>query len=115
MASLGEGKFRVKTIDTAHLRIKYFFGYAYSYGKGKGKEKFYHKTDVSAIPEWIQTRVIGRMEEENLVPKGWINSVVLNDYEKGGFIVQHQPRVYFRPFESFYLCFEIFGSHSLIG
>ena len=30
------------------------------------------------------------MEENKIVPKGWINSVVVNDYESGGFIVQHQ-------------------------
>ena len=30
------------------------------------------------------------MEDEKIVPPGWINSVVINDYEEGGFIVQHQ-------------------------
>lgn len=84
------GKFRIKTIDTAHLRIKYFFGYGYSYGEGRGREKFYSQRDISPIPDWIKTDIIKRMEDVHLVPPGWINSVVINDYESGGFIVSHQ-------------------------
>ena len=84
------GKFRIKTVDAAHLRMKYFFGFGYSYGNGKGREKFYNPKDVSPIPDWIREDIISKMEEAKLVPSGWINSVVVNDYESGGFIVQHQ-------------------------
>ena len=70
--------------------MKYFFGFGYSYGNGKGREKFYNPKDVSPIPDWIREDIISKMEEAKLVPSGWINSVVVNDYESGGFIVQHQ-------------------------
>ena len=100
----GKGKFRVKSIgtylvfdrkltkpsDISRLRMKYFFGHGYDYGGGKGSEKFFNPKDISPIPEWIYEKIIKKMEKTGIVDKNWINSVVINDYEPGGFIVQHQ-------------------------
>lgn len=70
--------------------MKYFFGYGYEYGGGKGSEKFFNPKDISPIPDWIYKNIIEKMEKAGIVEKNWINSVVINDYEPGGFIVQHQ-------------------------
>ncbi|CAG5111818.1 Oidioi.mRNA.OKI2018_I69.chr2.g6090.t1.cds [Oikopleura dioica] len=95
----GKGKFRVKSIDISRLRMKYFFGHGYDYGGGKGSEKFFNPKDISPIPEWIYESIIEKMEKTGIVDKNWINSVVINDYEPGGFIVQHQdpPHLFERP------------------
>ncbi|CBY32944.1 unnamed protein product [Oikopleura dioica] len=95
----GKGKFRVKSIDISRLRMKYFFGYGYEYGGGKGSEKFFNPKDISPIPDWIYKNIIEKMEKAGIVEKNWINSVVINDYEPGGFIVQHQdpPHLFQRP------------------
>merc|ERR1719217_1735959 len=54
---------------------------------------------VDPIPSWILHKLIRRIEERGFVPKGWINSAVINDYSHGGMIVSHvdPPQLFARP------------------
>jgi len=89
-----EGAFKEKTVDRAPLRVKYFFGEGYTYGKqlvqrGPGGEKLYPRGEVDEIPQWIHDMVISRLIKARIVPKGFIDSAVINDYQPGGCIVSH--------------------------
>ena len=86
--------FKRCTVDTAPLRNKYFFGEGYTYGnqlerKGPGMEQLYPKGFVDPIPEWIITLVVKPLERAGVIPKNFVNSVVVNDYLAGGCIVSH--------------------------
>ncbi|EDO40086.1 predicted protein [Nematostella vectensis] len=88
------GVYKDRTVDRAPLRVKYFFGEGYTYGKqleerGPGSERLYARGDVDDIPEWIYELVISRLEKAGIVPKDFINSAVINDYQPGGCIVSH--------------------------
>ncbi|XP_066929908.1 RNA demethylase ALKBH5-like [Clytia hemisphaerica] len=88
------GLYKQKTYDRAPLRNKYFFGEGYTYGKqmehkGPGQERLHVKGDVDEIPKWIQKHIVQKVYEEKLVPDGWINSAVVNEYFPGGCIVSH--------------------------
>ena len=88
------GLYKQKTYDRAPLRNKYFFGEGYTYGKqmnhrGPGQERLHAKGEVDEIPKWIQKHVIQKVYDEKLVPEGFINSAVVNEYFPGGCIVSH--------------------------
>ena len=88
------GLYKQKTYDRAPLRNKYFFGEGYTYGKqmehkGPGQERLHIKGEVDEIPKWIQKHVIQKVYDEKLVPEGFINSAVVNEYFPGGCIVSH--------------------------
>lgn len=88
------GEYKPRTVDRAPLRVKYFFGEGYTYGKqlaekGPGRERLYAKGEVDAIPEWIDELVISRLVKAGIVPKGFVDSAVINDYQPGGCIVSH--------------------------
>lgn len=102
-----QGLYKTHTVDSAPLRMKYFFGEGYTYGtqmrhKGPGQEKLYEKGEIDPIPDWIYKLVVKRLEEEKLIPKNWITSAVINDYRPGGCIVSHvDPRhIFDRPIVS---------------
>ena len=89
-----DGKYKEHTVDRAPLRNKYFFGEGYTYGaqlakRGPGQERLYPHGGVDDIPEWIFDLVVARLEKAEIVPKGFINSAVINDYLPGGCIVSH--------------------------
>ncbi|XP_029652273.1 RNA demethylase ALKBH5-like [Octopus sinensis] len=108
VVSLGKkGYYRDHTIDRAPLRIKYFFGEGYTYGsqlhrRGPGMERLYPKGEVDDIPDWIHELVIKPLREAGVVPDGFINSAVINDYLPGGCIVSHvdPPHIFDRPIVS---------------
>ncbi|XP_064625020.1 RNA demethylase ALKBH5-like [Lineus longissimus] len=88
------GAYKEHTVDTAPLRNKYFFGEGYTYGsqlskKGPGQERLYPKGEVDEIPDWIEEMVIKPVVEAKIVPEGFFNSAVINDYQPGGCIVSH--------------------------
>ena len=88
------GYYLPKTFDSAPLRNKYFFGEGYTYGKqmeqrGPGQERLYKEGEVDKIPKWIQKHVIRKLYDDKVVPEGFINSVVINEYFPGGCIVSH--------------------------
>ena len=88
------GLYKQKTYDRAPLRNKYFFGEGYTYGKqmehkGPGQERLHLKGEVDEIPKWIHKHVIQKVYDEKLVPEGFINSAVVNEYFPGGCIVSH--------------------------
>ena len=88
------GLYKQKTYDKAPLRNKYFFGEGYTYGKqmeqkGPGQERLHKKGDVDEIPNWIKKHVIQKIYDKKIVPEGWINSAVINEYFPGGCIVSH--------------------------
>ncbi|XP_052820452.1 RNA demethylase ALKBH5-like [Mya arenaria] len=98
------GVYKEHTVDRAPLRYKYFFGEGYTYGsqlekKGPGMERLYPKGEVDDIPQWINDLVIKPIENAGLVPKGFVNSAVINDYMPGGCIVSHidPPHIFDRP------------------
>ena len=87
-------EYRAFTVDRAPLRVKYFFGEGYTYGKqldekGPGRERLYAKGEVDAIPDWINVLVISRLVKAGIVPEGFVDSAVINDYQPGGCIVSH--------------------------
>lgn len=89
-----------RTVDHTPSRSKYFFGYGYTYGRGmRGREELLPHGSVAAIPDWIRSCVIAPLEMRGIVPFGWIDSVVLNDYRTGSSIVGHvdPPRLFARP------------------
>ena len=100
-------EFKVKTVDRAPLRNKYFFGEGYTYGsqlskRGPGQERLHPKGDVDGIPDWIHELVIQPIVKAKIVPEGFINSAVINDYMPGGCIVSHidPPHIFDRPITS---------------
>ena len=100
-------EFKPKTVDRAPLRNKYFFGEGYTYGsqlakKGPGQERLHARGSVDDIPEWIQRLVVDPIVKAKIVPDGFINSAVINDYLPGGCIVSHidPPHIFDRPIVS---------------
>ncbi|XP_068607242.1 RNA demethylase ALKBH5 [Brachionichthys hirsutus] len=88
------GLYREHTVDRAPLRNKYFFGEGYTYGsqlekRGPGQERLYRKGEVDDIPSWVHELVIKRLVSDGVVPEGFVNSAVINDYQPGGCIVSH--------------------------
>ena len=105
--SANEGVYKSRTVDRAPLRVKYFFGEGYTYGKqlaerGPGQERLFPRGEVDEIPEWIFELVVSRLEKAGIVPKGFVNSAVINDYQPGGCIVSHidPPHIFDRPIVS---------------
>ncbi|XP_059835650.1 RNA demethylase ALKBH5 [Hemitrygon akajei] len=89
-----KGIYRDHTVDRAPLRNKYFFGEGYTYGsqlekRGPGQERLYPKGDVDDIPEWVHDLVIKKLVDHRIIPEGFVNSAVINDYQPGGCIVSH--------------------------
>ncbi|CAI5680956.1 RNA demethylase ALKBH5 [Oreochromis niloticus] len=88
------GLYREHTVDRAPLRNKYFFGEGYTYGaqlekRGPGQERLYRKGEVDEIPSWVYELVINRLVTNGVIPEGFVNSAVINDYQPGGCIVSH--------------------------
>ncbi len=88
------GYYKSRTVDRAPLRTKYFFGEGYIYGKqmserGPGQEKLFPVGEVDEIPSWIQKLVVRPLVKAGIVPKDYVDSVVINDYMPGGCIVSH--------------------------
>lgn len=82
------------TVDRAPLRNKYFFGEGYTYGaqlakRGPGMERLYPKGECDPIPDWVQKEVVQPLVDSQIIPDGFINSCVINDYMPGGCIVSH--------------------------
>lgn len=76
------------------IPFRYFFGEGYTYGsqlarKGPGMERLYRKGEVDSIPSWVTRLVINPLVRSGLIPDGFINSAVINDYRPGGCIVSH--------------------------
>jgi len=91
------------TIDVTPLRTKYFFGNGYTYGRGmRGREELLPLGSVDPIPTWLWNLVIEPLENRGIVPRGWVDSVVMNDYRAGSQIVAHvdPPRLFSRPIVS---------------
>ncbi|KAG8433343.1 hypothetical protein GDO86_017574 [Hymenochirus boettgeri] len=89
-----KGLYRDHTVDRAPLRNKYFFGEGYTYGsqlqrRGPGQERLYPKGEVDEIPGWVHDLVIRRLVENGVIPEGFVDSAVINDYQPGGCIVSH--------------------------
>ncbi|XP_062967158.1 RNA demethylase ALKBH5 isoform X2 [Cynocephalus volans] len=89
-----KGLYNEHTVDRAPLRNKYFFGEGYTYGaqlqkRGPGQERLYPPGDVDEIPEWVHQLVIQKLVEHRVIPEGFVNSAVINDYQPGGCIVSH--------------------------
>ena len=102
-----QGVYKKKTLDTAPLRNKYFFGEGYTYGsqmskKGPGMERLHPKGEVDPIPKWIFDLVVDPLVKANIIPEGFVNSAVINDYLPGGCIVSHidPPHIFERPIVS---------------
>lgn len=94
VAQAEAGHFREHTVDRAPLRNKYFFGEGYTYGsqlekRGPGQERLYRKGEVDDIPGWVHELVIKRLVSSGVIPEGFVNSAVINDYQPGGCIVSH--------------------------
>ncbi|KAF4074904.1 hypothetical protein AMELA_G00228580 [Ameiurus melas] len=88
------GVYREHTVDRAPLRNKYFFGEGYTYGaqlekRGPGQERLYPKGEVDEIPAWVHELVIEPLVARGIIPEGFVNSAVINDYQPGGCIVSH--------------------------
>ena len=102
-----QGVYKKKTLDTAPLRNKYFFGEGYTYGsqmakKGPGMERLHSKGEVDPIPKWIFDLVVEPLVKVGIIPEGFVNSAVINDYMPGGCIVSHidPPHIFDRPIVS---------------
>ncbi|XP_020773081.1 RNA demethylase ALKBH5 [Boleophthalmus pectinirostris] len=94
VANAEAGLYREHTVDRAPLRNKYFFGEGYTYGaqlekRGPGQERLYQKGQVDDIPQWVHELVIKRLVSSGVIPEGFVNSAVINDYQPGGCIVSH--------------------------
>ena len=50
--------------------------------------------DVDEIPEWVHQLVIQKLVEHRVIPEGFVNSAVINDYQPGGCIVSHVDRIH---------------------
>lgn len=88
------------TVDYTPCRTKYFFGSGYTYGRGlRGREELLPLGSVGPIPDWLQHLVIAPLVHSRIIPHGWVDSVVMNDYRAGSSIVAHvdPPRLFARP------------------
>jgi len=54
---------------------------------------------VDDVPKWIYRLVVDRLVDAKVVPKGFVNCAVINDYQPGGCIVSHidPPHIFDRP------------------
>ena len=57
--------------------------------RGAGNEKLFPKGQVDEIPQWIFDLVVEPVVKAGIVPQGFINCAVINDYQPGGCIVSH--------------------------
>ncbi|XP_029109691.1 RNA demethylase ALKBH5-like [Scleropages formosus] len=94
VAKAEKGLYREHTVDRAPLRNKYFFGEGYTYGsqlerRGPGQERLYSKGEVDDIPDWVHELVVKKLVANDIIPEGFVNSAVINDYQPGGCIVSH--------------------------
>ena len=104
VAQSARGELCEKTVDRTALRTKYFFGYGYTYGVqcSGGPECVYPDGMVDPIPAWAARELIAPLRRAGVLPGGaegngeggaeadvWVNSVVVNDYRKDGFISPH--------------------------
>ncbi|TRY64415.1 hypothetical protein DNTS_017111 [Danionella cerebrum] len=94
VANADKGLYRGHTVDRAPLRNKYFFGEGYTYGaqlekRGPGQERLYSRGEVDDIPDWVHELVVDRLVTHGVIPEGFVNSAVINDYQPGGCIVSH--------------------------
>ena len=74
--------------------FRYFFGEGYIYGsqmkkRGPGNERLYPKGEVDPIPDWIFELIVDPLVKAGIIPEGFVNSAVINDYLPGGCIVSH--------------------------
>lgn len=95
------------TVDPTPHRTKYFFGIGYTYGSGSGKEELIPEGTVDPIPTWLEQLVIAPLVQKGMVPRGWVDSAVMNDYRLGGSIVAHvdPPQLFARPiFAASFFC-----------
>ena len=74
--------------------FRYFFGEGYVYGnqlkkRGPGNEKLFPHGEVDPIPDWIFELVVDPIVKVGILPPGFVNSAVINDYQPGGCIVSH--------------------------
>lgn len=103
-----------RTVDKTPYRTKYFFGYGYTYGKGReeGVNELLPEGSVDPIPTWILHTVVAPLVARGVIPHGFINSVVINDYFTGGSIVAHidPPTLFERPI----VTVSFFGDASLV-
>jgi len=89
-----------RTVDRTAKRGKYFFGHGYTYGRGmRGQEELLPTGAVDPIPDWMWQLLVKPLEARGVVPRGWIDSAVMNDYREGSSIVGHvdPPRLFSRP------------------
>lgn len=107
VVTANNGQYKKHTVDRAPLRNKYFFGEGYTYGsqlekRGPGMERLYPKGEVDEVPEWVHELVVKPLCDAKIVPRGFINSAVINDYMPGGCIVSHidPPHIFERPIVS---------------
>ena len=51
------------------------------------------------VPDWIYRLVVDRLVEAKVLPEGFVNCAVINDYQAGGCIVSHidPPHIFDRP------------------
>lgn len=65
-------------------------------------ERLYPHGEVDDIPRWIHQLVVPPLVDAGIVPKDFINSVVINDYQPKGCIVSHidPPHIFDRPIVS---------------
>ena len=46
-------------------------------------ERLYPKGECDPIPDWVQKDVVQPLIDEKIIPEGWVNSAVINDYMPG--------------------------------
>ena len=56
---------------------------------GRALRKLYPRGECDPIPQWIFDLVVSKLEAAGIVPVGFVNSAVINDYYPGGCIVSH--------------------------
>lgn len=78
------GDYRASTVEESQLRTRYFFGEGHSRNP-KDDSKLYPAGEVDPIPACIHDLVIGPIVEAGIVPRGFINSVILSDFAPGSF------------------------------
>jgi alkylated DNA repair protein alkB family protein 5 len=57
--------------------------------RGPGNERLYPKGEVDPIPDWIFELIVDPLVKAGIIPEGFVNSAVTNDYLPGGCIVSH--------------------------
>ena len=46
-------------------------------------ERLYPKGECDPIPDWVQKEVVQPLVDSQIIPDGFINSCVINDYMPG--------------------------------